>query len=156
MIFTLSNAAKSLASYLKPYFPETTFAEGPIQQGYTEPYMFLQSRSADIKPMTGNRFLWTIRLDLIYLLDLNQPEMQSKYEEAAKMLDILLNTFPYSDGTNTKLVRAYDRSWEILTNELHYKLTLQSIVTREDLGELMESLDLSIEVRTSLKTLLGS
>lgn len=154
MIFTLTDVAKSLASYLKPYFTGVSFAEGPIQQGYTEPYMFLQSRGADIRPMTGGRFMYTVRLDLVYLLELNQPEMQKLYENAALLMDILLNTFPYSDGTNTKLIRAYDRSWEILLDELHYKFTLRAIVSRDELAELMRTLDLNIEIKTKIELLL--
>lgn len=146
MILTLTDVARSLASYLKPYFPDVTFAEGPIQQGYIEPYMFLQSRGADIRPMTGKRFLWTIRLDLIYLLDMNQPEMQNLYENAAQLMDILLDTFPYTDGENTGEVRAFDRSWEIQINELHYKFSLKAIVSKEELAELMRRLTLNIRI----------
>ena len=154
MILTLTNVAKSLASYLKPFFPGTTFAEGPIQQGYTEPYMFLQSRGADIKPMTGRMFLWTIRLDLTYLLDLNQPEMQKKYEASAQLMDILLDTFPYTDGNATREVRAFNRSWDISIDELHYRFELRAIVSMEELAELMQTLELNIELKEALARML--
>ena len=57
--------------------------------------------------------LRTIGLDLTYLEDYNLPNMQQLYEAAAEALDQVLETFPYSDGGPSTLLRTYDREWKI-------------------------------------------
>lgn len=114
MNFTISTIAKSLADYLTPLFPGVTFYEDPNQQDSKPPMMFLQQRYAHIEPRRNNGYyLRRIGLDLTYLLDYNLPNMQQLYQQAAERLDLLMETFPYSDGTDTTLLRTYDREWRI-------------------------------------------
>lgn len=125
MIWDITTAAQSLADYLAPHFPEVQFAEGPFQQGFRCPTMFLQQRFANVKLRQGGRLFQTIGLDLTYLVDYNLPNMQRLYETAAGKLDTLMETFPYSDGAETTLLRTYEREWRIDLDALHYKFELQ-------------------------------
>ena len=115
MNFTISTIASSLASYLAPSFPGVTFYENPNQQGTETPCMFLQQRYSYIKVKTAGRFLRQIGLDLTYLVDYNLPNMQQLYQAAAEQMDMVMETFPYTDGTTegTSLLRTYEREWRI-------------------------------------------
>lgn len=147
MNFTVSTMAQSLAAYLSPHFAGVSFYEDPNQQGTEPPCMFLQQRSADIERRQGGRWLRTIRLDLTYLLDYNLPDMQQRYQSAAETLDLLMETFPYSDGTLTALMRTYDREWTIDLDAMHYKFSLKIWVGQPQTGNPMETLDYNAEVK---------
>lgn len=147
MNFTISTIAKSLADYLTPSFPGVTFYEDPNQQDSKPPMMFLQQRYAHIEPRRNNGYyLRRIGLDLTYLLDYNLPNMQQLYQQAAERLDLLMETFPYSDGTDTTLLRPYDREWRIDLDALHYKFELQVFVEIQETAVKMQTMDYNEEV----------
>lgn len=146
MNFTLSKIASSLASYLSPHFTGVTFYQDPLQQAMSKPCMFIQTRGASIAKRMGKRFLWTLRLDLVYLLDFNLVDLQKQYQTAAELLDILLETFPYVDGKTSALIRTYNRDWNIDLDELHYRFELRAWVSRDELYALMRTLEQHMEV----------
>ena len=147
MNFTISTIAKSLADYLTPLFPGVTFYEDPNQQDSKPPMMFLQQRYAHIEPRRNNGYyLRRIGLDLTYLWDYNLPNMQQLYQQAAERLDLLMETFPYSDGTDTTLLRTYDREWRIDLDALHYKFELQVFVEIQETAVKMQTMDYNEEV----------
>ena len=127
MNFTLETTARSLADYLAPALPGCTFYEDPNQQDSRMPCAFLQQRYANTALQTGGRWLKTVGLDLTYLEDYNLPDLQRRYLAAAEALDLVMDTFPYSDGGEEKatLVRAYDREWTVDLDALHYKFELR-------------------------------
>lgn len=142
MNFTISTIAKSLADYLAPSFPGVTFYEDPNQQGSKAPMLFLQQRYSYVEPRRNNGYyLRRIGLDLTYLVDYNLPDLQQKYQQAAEQLDLLMETFPYTDGTETGLLRTYDREWRIDLDALHYKFELQVWVTIPEDNVKMETMD---------------
>lgn len=148
MIYTVSQISQSLGTYLAEYFPDVTFYEDPLAQGVVQPAMFLQTRNASIKKGIGEYYLWTLRLDLVYLIPMNAKGQQEAYSAAAEILDIVMDTFPYiaPDGSTAK-VHAENRSWTIDYNELHYKFDVSTRVSKTDLGELMRALELNLEVK---------
>lgn len=142
MNFTISTIAKSLADYLAPSFPGVTFYEDPNQQGSKAPMLFLQQRYAYVEPRRNNGYyLRRIGLDLTYLVDYNLPDLQQQYQQAAEQLDLLMETFPYTDGTDNALLRTYDREWRIDLDALHYKFELQVWVTIPEDSVKMETMD---------------
>ena len=142
MNFTISTIAKSLANYLASSFPGVTFYEDPNQQDSKPPMMFLQQRYAHIEPRRNNGYyLRRIGLDLTYLVDYNLPDLQQKYQQAAEQLDLRMETFPYSDGTDTALLRTHDREWRIDLDALHYKFELRVWVTIPEDSVKMETMD---------------
>ena len=142
MNFTISTIAKSLADYLAPSFPGVTFYEDPNQQDSKPPMMFLQQRYAHIEPRRNNGYyLRRIGLDLTYLVDYNLPDLQQQYQQAAEQLDLRMETFPYSDGTDTALLRTYEREWRIALDARHYKFELRVWVTIPEDSVKMETMD---------------
>lgn len=142
MNFTISTIAKSLANYLASSFPGVTFYEDPNQQGSKAPMLFLQQRYAYVEPRRNNGYyLRRIGLDLTYLVDYNLPDLQQQYQQAAEQLDLLMETFPYSDGTDNALLRTYDREWRIDLDALHYKFELQVWVTIPETAVKMQTMD---------------
>lgn len=149
MTFTVKSIARSLADYLSPSFEGVTFYEDPNQQGSRTPCMFLQQRYAYVESRLSGYFLRRIGLDLTYLADYNLPNMQRLYEQAAETLDILLDTFPYSneDGNGSTLLRAYDREWRIDPDALHYKFDLKVRVYLPEDFQAIETMEYKQEVR---------
>lgn len=125
MIFTISTVARSLADHLGSFLPDFTFYEDPNQQGTKLPCAFLQQRYSHIVKKQANRWLRTLGLDLTCLEDYNLPDIQRRYQRTAEILDQALETFLYSDGTESTLVRAYGREWRIDLDALHYKFELR-------------------------------
>ena len=131
MNFTVSTISKSLADYLAPSFPDVTFYEDPNQQGSKPPMMFLQTRTNRLELETGGYWRRIMGVDLVYLLNYNLPNLQQLYQAAGETLDLLMETFPYSDGTTdgTVLLRTYDREWNIDLDELHYRFEIRERVS---------------------------
>ena len=126
MNLTVTTIAKSLADYLAPCFPSVAFYEDPNQQGSRTPCMFLQTRYNYLTLETGGFWRRRLGLDLTYLEDYNRPDLQQRYQRAGETLDLLMETFPYSDGetAGTILLRAHEREWRIDLDALHYRFEL--------------------------------
>lgn len=154
MTFTVSTIAKSLADYLAPVLPGVAMYEDPNQQGSQPPCMFLQTRYNRLRLETGGYWLRTLGLDLTYLLDYNLPDLQQRYQAAAEALDLVMETFPYSDGSSTgqALLRAYDRSWTVDLDALHYKFELRERVNIPEAAVKMQTMDLNEEVKHDEQT----
>lgn len=146
MNFTVSTIAASLAAYLSPLFPGVTFYENPNQQGTNPPCMFLQQRYSYMKRRTSGQWLRTIGLDLTYLEAYNLPNMQQLYQAAAETLEIAMDAFPYSDGTNTTTVLTYDRDSRIDLDAMHYKFELRVIVELPETETPMQTMTYNEEV----------
>ena len=142
MIFTIQAISGSLASYLAPELPGVTFYDNPNQQGTKPPAVFLRRTNARIAKKMGDRFLRTLGLDLVYLEEFNQVGMEDRYTAAADILDQMLEIFPYTSmkGGETALLRTYERKWDIINGDLHYKFNLKVWVSREEDAVLMRSI----------------
>jgi len=151
MTFTIKSVARSLADYLSPTLPGVTFYEDPNQQGTQTPCMFLQQRYSRMKRRQAGRWLRTIGLDLTFLEDYNLPDLQQRYQTAAEALDLVMETFPYSDGEAKTLLRTYDREWKIDADELHYKFELKVWVELPENSAKMQTLCLHQEVTNGKK-----
>lgn len=149
MNFTVSTIAKSLADYLAPSFPGVTFYEDPNQQDSKPPMMFLQTRTNRLELETGGFWLRTLGIDLVYLLEYNLPNLQQLYQAAGEQLDLLMETFPYSDGTTegTVLLRTYNREWNIDLDELHYRFELRERVSIPEKYVKMQTMDYNEDLK---------
>lgn len=146
MNFTVSTIAKSLADYLAPVLPGVTFYEDPNQQDSRPPMLFLQSRGSNLTREAGPYWIRRIRLDLTYLADYNLPNLQQLYQGAAEALDLVMETFPYSDGEGTARVRTYDREWSVDLDAMHYRFELRERVTLPEAFHPMQTMDYHEEV----------
>ena len=146
MTFTVDTIAKSLADYLTPVLPGVTFYEDPNQQGTDLPCAFLQQRYSYIEKRQSGRWLKRIGLDLTYVEDYNLPNLQQLYQQAAESMDQVMETFPYSDGTNTTLLRTFDREWRVDLDAMHYKFELKVWVELPKKTAKMQNMDYHEEV----------
>lgn len=155
MTFSVMNLARSLADYLAPIFPGVTFFEDPVQQESEVPCMFLQVRTTNISLHPSNRYLRTIGLDLIYLVDFNLPNLQRIYQEAIEKLDECMETFPYTDDWDENsptpepeyvLLRAYKRTSNVDEDSAHYNFELRLWVHPPESGTLMQTLTYQEEI----------
>lgn len=146
MTFTVTTLARSLAAYLAPALPGVQMLEDPAQQGVEPPCMFLQQRYSSIRPCPGGRWLRTIGVDLTYLLDYNLPDLQQQYNAAGEALDLWMETFPYTDGTSTALLRAFDRKTDIDSDGLHYKFELRVFVEKPEAAVKMQAVRMEQKV----------
>ena len=94
----------------------------------------------------SGRWLRTIGVDLTYLLDYNLPDLQQQYSAAAETLDLCMEVFPYTDGTDTALLRAYDRKTDIDSDGLHYKFELRIFVEKPEDAVKMQTLSIDQKV----------
>ena len=149
MNFTITTIAQSLADYLAPVLPGVTMFEDPNQQGTTTPAMFLQQRYSYIQKQTDGYYIRRIGLDLTYLEDYNLPDLHQKYLLVAEALDLVMDTFLYSDGEKEEhtRVRAYDREWTVDLDALHYKFELRERVTVQEVSEKMHKMGLTITIK---------
>lgn len=149
MNFTVSTIAKSLADYLAPVLPGVTFYEDPNQQGSKPPMLFLQVRYDRKRLETGGFWLRTTGLDLTYLADYNLPNLQQLYQSAGEALDLVMETFPYNDGTNsgTVLLRTYDREWTVDLDAMHYKFELRERVSIPQEYVKMQTMDYNEDIK---------
>lgn len=146
MTFATANLAASLAAYLAPYFPGVTFYPGPNQQGTEPPCMFLQQRYSYPDLQQDGRRRLRIGLDLAYLLDYNLPNMQQLYQAAVDTLNVVMETFTYSDGTDTTLLRTYDKESRIDLDGMHYKFEVRVWVSLPETPVMMQTMDYSEDV----------
>jgi len=88
-------------------------------------------------------------LDLTYLEDYNRPDLQQRYQRAGETLDLLMETFPYSDGetAGTILLRAHEREWRVDLDALHYRFELLERVSIPEEYVKMQTMDYDEEVK---------
>ena len=149
MNFTFPALSRSLADCPAPDLPGVRFFADPAQQGAKPPMLFLRQTHASISPQTGGRLLRKLGLDLVYLEQFNRLGADSRLQEAADVLDLRLEVFPYRSATGEEpvLLRTYDRSWEITDSALHYKFQLRLRLTAAEDAALMRSIqELNMEV----------
>lgn len=148
MNLTVSTLARSLADYLAPVLPGAAMYEDPNQQGSQPPCWFLQTRYNRLKLEMGGYWLRTLGLDLTYLLDYNLPDLQRQYQAAAEVLDLVMETFPYSDGSSEGqvLLRTYDRGWTVDLDAMHYKFELRERVNIPEQFVKMQTMDLDEDI----------
>ena len=143
MTFSIDKLADAMSSYLGDLFPDVTFYEDPRQQKTNLPCFFIQLISSEVRLGRSKALLRTLRLDLTYLEDFNRTDLQTKYQKAAEILDLNLETFPYEGG----LLRTYNRAAQIDLDALHYKFELRLWLLPEEDAELMRSLEVILRVR---------
>lgn len=147
MTFTILSIARSLAEHLAPVLPGVRFYEDPNQQGTRPPCLFLQQRYSYLDHRQAGRQLRRIGLDLTYLVPYNLPDLHRRYLQVAEALDEAMEVFSYSDGTETALVRTYDRQWQMDLDALHYKFELKIWVEQPQSGPAMQQMDYHQEVQ---------
>lgn len=131
MNLTLDNLINSIAGVLKTGYPSIPVYSSANQQGTTYPCFFVQEMPSFIHPEMNDRNRREIGVDVVYVQQRNIPNARADVRQVIDYLDENTEVFPYTDGTDTCPIRAFDRNWSYEDQELHYKMTLRLIVGRE-------------------------
>lgn len=149
MNLTVTTIANPWRTTWPPASQVWPFYEDPNQQGSIPPCMFLQTRYNYTTLETGGLWRRRLGLDLTYLEDYNLPDLQQRYQRAGETLDLLMETFPYSDGetAGTILLRAHEREWRVDLDALHYRFELLERVSIPEEYVKMQTMDYDEEVK---------
>ena len=145
----MNTVTLALSDILNTLFPDATTYANPTQQDASLPAWYINFvPNVSIDKRMGNRWMRTLRVDLVYLEDYNLTNLYDRYKNAADILDEHLELFDYVDdaGTVYKL-RTYERQWRVSLADLHYEFKLQIYVSKTKppvpTMETIESLDMT-------------
>lgn len=139
MIFTLERLIDSIAGVLKENYPDIQVYSNPSQQGTDVPCFFIFFMLTEMENRVGSRFMRNIGIDIVYLVERNDPDAHDQLVSIADWLDFSMEFIPYIDG-GSKL-RTYDREWKIDDGELHYQFSVKAIVSYPDNTPAIESVE---------------
>jgi hypothetical protein len=118
--------SKALADLLIGLFPGAAVYDNPQQQKTALPAWFINFMpGSGVNKEIGNRYMRTLRVDLVNLEDYNLPDLYDRYKHAAEVLDQSLEFFSFtgSDG-NVYMLHAHDRQWRMDLSAMHYEFRL--------------------------------
>ena len=137
MIFTIEKLIDSIGGTLKESYPDISVYSNPNQQGTDVPCFFIFFMPTETENRLGRRFMRNIGIDVVYLVERNDPDAHDQLVSVADQLDFILEFIPYEDGK----LRTFDREWKIDDGELHYQFTVKAIVSYPDDTPKIESLE---------------
>lgn len=141
MILTIDNLIDSIAGVLKTGYPSIPVYSSANQQGTSYPCFFVQEMPSYTHPEMNDRNRREIGVDVVYVQQRNVPNARADVRQVIDYLDEMTEVFPYTDGTDTCPIRAFDRAWSYEDQELHYKMTFRLIVGRERDNILMQTME---------------
>lgn len=140
--YTLEAVNKAIASAVAAAVPDASghIYDSPRQQSTGLPAVFLNYRGEQgLKKQIGNRWLQTLRMDIVYLVEPNLPNEGSLLRDAAGALDYALETLTVGG----ERIRALNRQWHTERGELHYQLDLRLRLSMPHSADRMETMDLT-------------
>lgn len=141
MIFTLEKLQDSIASILKENYPNTKIYGNPNQQGTKTPCFFVFFMPTKMENEMDCRSRREIGVDLVYLTKRNIPDVYDQMTKVANVLDDVFDYIPYSDGTDERLIKVFDREWKIDDGELHYQFFLKVMVSHPSNTPIIQSIE---------------
>lgn len=137
MTFTLESLTDSIAGTLNENYPDIQVYSNPNQQGTEIPCFFIFFMPTETENRVGRRFMRNIGIDIVYLVERNDPDAHDQLVSVADKLDYALEFIPYMDGK----LRTFDREWKIDDGELHYQFKVKAIVSYPDNTPPIESVE---------------
>lgn len=137
MIFTLAQLLNSIAGALKENYPDIQVYSNPSQQGTDVPCFFIFFMPTETENRMGRRYMRNIGIDVVYLVERNDPDAHDQLVSVADQLDFTLEFIPYEAGK----LRTYEREWKIDDGELHYQFSVKAIVSYPDNTPAIESVE---------------
>lgn len=128
MTFTLERLLDSIGGGLKENYPDIPVYSNTNQQGTDVPCFFIFFMPTETENRVGRRFMRNIGIDIVYLVERNDPDMHDQLVSVADKLDYAMEFISYEDGK----LRTYDREWKIDDGELHYQFTVKAVVSYPD------------------------
>lgn len=137
MIFTLTQLLDSIGGALKENYPDISVYSNPNQQGTDVPCFFIFFMPTEMENRVGRRYMRNIGIDVVYLVERNDPDTHDQLVSVADQLDFALEFISYEDGK----LRTFDREWKIDDGELHYQFTIKATVSHPDDTPPIESME---------------
>ena len=131
MRFTLEALINSVAGVIKAGYPTMNVYGSATQQGAEYPCFFVQEIPSNLYPEMNDRNRREIALDIIYVQERDIPNARADVRGVIDYLGYNLDTFTYTVGTETCMLRAFSHAWSYEDQELHYKVTVKALVGRE-------------------------
>jgi hypothetical protein len=138
MIFTLTQLLDSIGGALKESYPDISVYSNSNQQGTDVPCFFIFFMPTETENRMDRRYMRNIGIDVVYLVERNDPDAHDQLVSVADRLDFALEFIPYDE--NGKL-RTYEREWKIDDGELHYQFTIKATVSYPDNTPPIESVE---------------
>lgn len=98
---------------------------------------FIFFMPTEMENRVGRRFMRNIGIDVVYLVERNDPDAHDQLVSVAEQLDFALEFISYKDGK----LRTFDREWKIDDGELHYQFTIKATVSYPDDTPPIESME---------------
>lgn len=137
MIFTLTQLLDSIGGALKESYPDISVYSNPNQQGTDIPCFFIFFMPTETENRMGRRYMRNIGIDVVYLVEKNDPDAHDQLVAVADQLDFALEFISYGNGK----LRTFDREWKIDDGELHYQFTIKATVSYPDDTPSIESME---------------
>ena len=137
MIFALTQLLDYIGGALKESYPDISVYSNPNQQGTDIPCFFIFFMPTETENRMGRRYMRNIGIDVVYLVEKNDPDAHDQLVAAADQLDFALEFISYGNGK----LRTFDREWKIDDGELHYQFTIKATVSYPDDTPSIESME---------------
>ncbi|MFR3729171.1 DUF6838 family protein [Lacrimispora sp.] len=137
MIFALTQLLDSIGGALKESYPDISVYSNPNQQGTDIPCFFIFFMPTETENRMGRRYMRNIGIDVVYLVEKNDPDAHDQLVAVADQLDFALEFISYGNGK----LRTFDREWKIDDGELHYQFTIKATVSYLDDTPSIESME---------------
>lgn len=137
MIFALTQLLDSIGGALKESYPDILVYSNPNQQGTDIPCFFIFFMPTETENRMGRRYMRNIGIDVVYLVEKNDPDAHDQLVAVADQLDFALEFISYGNGK----LRTFDREWKIDDGELHYQFTIKATVSYPDDTPSIESME---------------
>lgn len=146
MEYNISTLLDGLAEALSPLGYDVYISNR--QQGVTTPCFFISMMPSSSRKELGRTYFQELALDVVFLQDPNIINATDGIFEVIQFMDENLELVPYKPSENeATVVHTYDRNYQLQEFDLHYHLTFKNRVYIADNDPLMNSLEVSYEIK---------
>ena len=124
MTFSLDNLISSIAVMLDDAFGLPVYAD-TNQQGTNYPCFFVFLVNPSINDEIDRRRFRNIGIDVIYVQQRNETNIDSNNTAMLDALDEMFDTITYTDGEETTVLHCYEHSAHVTDDDLHYQFRVK-------------------------------
>ncbi len=148
MTYTLQNLINSIAGVLKSQYLNYPVYFNPNQQGTSFPCFFIFTMPSTTEAEPNGYYMRDIGIDIVFVQQRNIVNGYIEILEIQDFLDANLETFEYTDGSDTAEINTFERQASMEDDEMHYKFHIKERVclnTNDVPINEMEGLDASVK-----------
>lgn len=147
MIFSIPNLLASIAAQLDGQFPNIPVYLDSNQQGTSVPCFFVFLMNPTIDDEIDTRRRRNIGIDIVYVQERNEPDIDSNNAAMLETLDGLFDTVQYfepvdeGESADPVPLHCLENSAHITDDDLHYQFRVKVRVSREYTPNPMNEMD---------------